>query len=188
MSLDRKVDLVGGDTDSFFLSLHTSKQVALTDVFHHLGHYFDSSNYPQSHPLLSTVNKAKVGCFKDEAAGKHIEEMVLLRPKMYSIKYLGEAGGIKRAKGISRHLVSSTSHSTYLDAFTSQSETEYQMTILRSVLHTVNTVSFRKRGLSAWEDKRCWLEPNSSVPHGSCLSGLPPKRRRVFIPPASGDV
>ena len=186
--LIRKVDLVGGDTDSFFLSLHTSKQVTITDVFRHLGQYFDSSNYPQSHALFSTANKARLGCFKDEAAGKTIEEMVLLRPKMYSIKYLGEAGGIKRAKGISRHLVSSTSHSSYLDAFTSQSETQYQMTILRSELHTVKTVTFRKRGLSAWEDKRCWLESNSSVPHGSYLSGLPPKRRRVFTPPTSGDV
>ena len=74
---------------------------------------------------------------------------------MYSIKYLGEAGGIKRAKGISRHLVSSTSHNTYLEAFTNQRETEYQMMNLRSELHTVKTVAFRKRGLSAWEDKRC---------------------------------
>ena len=112
--LIRKTELMGGDTDSFFLSLHTSKQVTLADIFRHLGQYFDSSNYPQNHPLFSTANKARLGCFKDEAAGKTIEEMVLLRPKMYSIKYLGEAGGIKRAKGISRHLVSSTSHNTYL--------------------------------------------------------------------------
>ena len=186
--LIKKAELVGGDTDSFFLSLHTSKQVTLTDIFRHLGQYFDSSNYPQNHPLFSTAHKARLGCFKDEAAGKIIEEMVLLRPKMYSIKYLGEEGGIKRAKGISRYLVSSTSHQTYLEAFTNQRETEYQMTILRSELHTVKTVTFRKRGLSAWEDKRCWLDANSSVPHGSHLSGLPPKRRRVFNPPPSGDV
>ena len=186
--LIKKAELVGGDTDSFFLSLHTSKQITLTDLFRHLGQYLDSSNYPQDHPLFSIVNKAKLGCFKDETAGKIIEEMVLLRPKMYSIKYLGEPGGIKRAKGISRHLVSSTSHSTYLEAFTNQRETEYEMTILRSELHTVKNVTFRKRGLSAWEDKRCWLDANSSVPHGSYLSGLPPKRRRVFSPPPSGDV
>ena len=186
--LIRKAELVGGDTDSFFLSLHTSKEVTLTDIFRHLAQYFDSSNYPQNHPLFSTANKARLGCFKDEAAGKIIEEMVLLRPKMYSVKYVGEAGGIKRAKGISRHLVSSTSHQTYLEAFMNQHETEYQMTILRSELHTVKTVTFRKRGLSAWEDKRCWLDANSSVPHGSHLSGLPPKRRRVHSPPPSGDV
>ena len=107
---------------------------------------------------------------------------------MYSMKYVGEDNGIKRAKGISRHLVASTSHQTYRDAFVNQKETSYEMTIFRSELHTVRTVTFHKRGLSAWEDKRCWLDANSSVPHGSYLSGLPPKHRRVFPTPASGDV
>ena len=186
--LIRQPELVGGDTDSFFLALHTDKNVQLGDVFKNLSQYFDSSNYPQDHPLYSAANKAKLGCFKDEAAGKVIEEMILLRPKMYSMKYLGENVAIKRAKGISRHLVASTSHESYREAFMSQRETNYDMTILRSKLHTIQTVTFRKRGLSAWEDKRCWLDANSSVPHGSCLSGLPAKRRRVFPTPASGDV
>jgi len=186
--LIRQPDLVGGDTDSFFLALHTNKNVSLNDVFSNLKVFFDSSNYPNDHPLFSASNKAKLGCFKDEAAGRPIEEMILLRPKMYSMKFLGQDVAIKRAKGISRHLVASTSHKTYRDAFLSKSETSYQMTIFRSRLHTVETVTFRKRGLSAWEDKRCWLDANSSVPHGSYLSGLPPKRRRVFPTPSSGDV
>ena len=186
--LIRQPELVGGDTDSFFLALHTDKNVQLGDVFKNLSEYFDSSNYPQDHPLYSAANKAKLGCFKDEAAGKVIEEMILLRPKMYSMKYLGQNVAIKRAKGISRHLVASTSHESYREAFMAQRDNNYEMTILRSTLHTIQTVTFRKRGLSAWEGKRCWLEANSSVPHGSCLSGLPAKRRRVFPTPSSGDV
>ena len=186
--LINQVELVGGDTDSFFLALHTGKEVSLESILRNLGQYFDSSNYPQDHPLYSVANKAKLGCFKDEAAGKVIEEMFLLRPKMYSMKYLGVDDGIKRAKGIARHLVASTSHDTYREAFSSSAETSYQITQLRSHIHTVETVTFRKRGLSAWEDKRCWLDANSSVPHGSYLSGLPPKRRRVFPTPCTGDV
>jgi hypothetical protein len=186
--LIRQPELVGGDTDSFFLALHTDKNVSLNDVFSDLKLYFDSSNYPQDHPLYSTANKAKLGCFKDETGGKLIEEMILLRPKMYSMKYLGQEASIKRAKGISRHLVASTSHDSYRQVFMSQEESIYEMTILRSELHTIKTVTFRKRGLSSWEDKRCWLDANTSVPHGSCLSGLPPKRRRVFPTPVSGDV
>ena len=72
--LIRQPDLVGGDTDSFFLALHTDQNVSLSDIFQYLTQYFDSSNYPQDHPLYSTVNKAKLGCFKDESAGKVIEE------------------------------------------------------------------------------------------------------------------
>lgn len=186
--LIRQPELVGGDTDSFFLALHTDKDITLADVLRALGQFFDSSNYPSDHPLYSAANKAKLGCFKDEAAGRVIEEMILLRPKMYSMKFLGGEQSIKRAKGIARHLVSSTSHKAYRDAFLQQSETRYQITAIRSRLHTVETITFRKRGLSAWEDKRCWLDDNSSVPHGSYLSGLPPKRRRVFPVPISGDV
>ena len=104
------------------------------------------------------------------------------------MKYLGEDAGIKRAKGISKHIVKSTSHQSYRDAYHNQTESSIKMTLFRSQLHTIQTVSFQKRALSAWEDKRCWLEANSSVPHGSYLSGLPPKRRRVFPTPASGDV
>ena len=187
--LIRQPDLVGGDTDSFFLALKTDRHVLLSDIFKYLSKYLDSSNYPQDHPMYSSANKAKLGCFKDEAAGRIIEEMILLRPKMYSMKFLGEATAIKRAKGISRHLVASTSHETYREVFLEAKETEYQMTILRSALHTINTVTFRKRGLSSWEDKRCWLNANSSLPHGSSLSELvPAKRRRVFPTPVSGDV
>ncbi|MEL7306874.1 MAG: hypothetical protein AAGK05_02760, partial [Pseudomonadota bacterium] len=173
---------------SFFLALHTYNDVTLGHIFQYLTEYFDSSNYPSDHPLFSLANKAKLGCFKDEAAGKCIEEMILLRPKMYSMKFLNEDRAIKRAKGISRHLVSSTSHQAYREAFLSQNETIYQMTILRSQLHTIQTVTFQKRGLSAWEDKRCWLDANTSVPHGSYLSQLPPRQRRVIPTPASGDV
>ena len=193
--LIRQPELVGGDTDSFFLALHTHKTITLEDVFSDLSEYFDSSNYPQDHPLYTAANRAKLGCFKDEAAGKVIIEMILLRPKMYSMRFLGQeveqtgaGAGIKRAKGISRHLIASTSHETYREVFLSQEETNFDMTILRSKLHTIQTVNFRKRGLSAWEDKRCWLDANSSVPHGSSLSGLPAKRRRVFPTPSSGDV
>ncbi|MEL7523476.1 MAG: hypothetical protein AAGJ80_17965, partial [Cyanobacteria bacterium J06553_1] len=148
--LIKQPELIGGDTDSFFLALHTYNDVTLGHIFQYLTEYFDSSNYPSDHPLFSLANKAKLGCFKDEAAGKCIEEMILLRPKMYSMKFLNEDRAIKRAKGISRHLVSSTSHQAYREAFLSQNETIYQMTILRSQLHTIQTVTFQKRGLSAW--------------------------------------
>lgn len=186
--LIRQPELVGGDTDSFFLALHTDKNISLSDVFSSLDIHFDSSNYPPDHPLYSTLNKAKLGCFKDEAAGKLIEEMILLRPKMYSMKFLGQGTSIKRAKGISRHLVASTTHESYRNVFDNQTESTYEMTILRSQLHTIQTTTFKKRGLSAFDDKRCWLDSNISVPHGSYLSDLPRKRRRVIVTPVSGDI
>ena len=44
---------------------------------------FDTCDYPKKHPpgMKTGVNKKAVGMFKDEAAGKQIEEFVGLRAK-----------------------------------------------------------------------------------------------------------
>jgi hypothetical protein len=187
-SLIKKLQLEGGDTDSFFLSIATDTHITLSDVFNNLAQYIDTSNYPPSHPLYSTVNKAKLGCFKDETGGQTLEEMILLRPKMYSMKFKDTDTSIKRAKGISKHIVKKMKHDLYRAAFEEKKITRVQMTIIRSKQHTVQTTTFNKRALSAWEDKRVWLSENESLPHGHVNSPLPiAKRRRVLLPP-TGDV
>ena len=186
--LIKKLQLIGGDTDSFFLTIATDKHIELSDVFHSLAQHIDTSNYPLAHPLYSTVNKAKLGCFKDETAGRILEEMILLRPKMYSMKYKDTDTSIKRAKGISKSIVNNMKHDSYREAFEEKKTTHVQMTIIHSKKHTLQTTTFRKRALSAWEDKRCWLSENESLPHGHVDSPVPlPKRRRVELP-ARGDV
>ena len=186
--LIKKLELVGGDTDSFFLTIATDINVSLSDVFHSLSNYIDTSNYPPSHPLYSIKNKAKLGCFKDETAGEMLEEMILLRPKMYSMKYRDSDTAIKRAKGISKHIVKKMKHDTFREAFENQKTTRVQMTILRSTQHTIQTTTFNKRALSAWEDKRIWLNENESLPHGHVDSPVPLVKRRRLEVPVAGDV
>ena len=138
--------------------------------------------------MYSVVNKAKLVCFKDETGGQTLEEMILLRPKMYSMKYKITDTSIKRAKCISKHVVKNMKHNSYKDAFEEHKNTQVQMTILRSKQHTIQTTTFNKRALSAWDDKRVWLSENESLPHGHVDSPVPlPKRRRVAVP-ESGDV
>jgi len=186
--LIKKLQLVGGDTDSFFLNISTDTNITLSDVYNNLAQHIDFSNYPPSHPMYSTVNKAKLGCFKDETAGQMLEEMILLRPKMYSMKYKDTLRSIKRAKGISKHVVNNMKHEQYAEAFEEQKTTRVQMTIIHSKQHAIQTTTFNKRALSAWEDKRCWISENESLPHGHVDSPVPmPKRRRVMVP-VTGDV
>ena len=185
--LIKKLQLVG-DTDSFFLTIATDTHITLSDVFNNLAQHIDTSNYPPSHALYSAVNKAKLGCFKDETAGQTLEEMILLRPKMYSMKYKDTDTSIKRAKGISKHIVKSMRHNLYREAFEEQKTTRVQMTILRSQQHTIQTTTFNKRALSAWEDKRLWLSDNESLPHGHVDSPVPMLKRRRVLLPESGDV
>lgn len=186
--LIKKLELVGGDTDSFFLTIATDINISLLDVFNNLSQHIDTSNYPLSHPSYSAVNKAKLGCFKDETAGQTLEEMILLRPKMYSMKFKDSDTSIKRAKGISRSVVQNTRHKEYLEAFQDKKTTRVQMTILRSKQHSIQTTTFTKRALSAWEDKRLWLSENESIPHGCVDSPIPPLKRRRVMLPADGDV
>ena len=186
--LIKRLQLVGGDTDSFFLTIATDTNTTLSDVFNSLAQHMDTSNYPPSHPMYSIVNKAKLGCFKDETAGQTLEEMILLRPKMYSMKYKDTNTSIKRAKGISKHIVKSMQHDIYREAFEEKKTTSVQMTILRSKQHTIQTTTFNKRALSAWEDKRLWLNENESLPHGHVDSPVTMSKRRRIVMPESGDV
>ena len=178
------VKLLAGDTDSFFLQMRVRKVEAAIDeeveqgrrrqltsardkVFHVWRDQLDSSNYPPEHPLFSERNKARLLCFKDETGGRAIEEMVFLRPKMYSLKFKDTAGGcIKRAKGIGRPQVAALAHANYKAAYENAEITSTTMTILRSQNHRVQTVTIRKRALSAWDDKRYWLSANTSLPFG----------------------
>ena len=59
--------------DSFFLTIATDTKYFLSDVFNNLAQHIDTSNYPPFHPLYSVVNKAKLGCFKDETGGRELE-------------------------------------------------------------------------------------------------------------------
>ena len=186
--LIKKLQLIGGDTDSFFLTIATDIHITLSDVFNSLAQHIDTSNYPPSHPMYSTVNKARLGCFKDETAGQTLEEMILLRPKMYSMKYKDSDTAIKRAKGISKHLVRRMKHDIFREAFEEQKTTQVQMTILRSTQHTIQTTTFNKRALSAFEDKRCWVNENESFPHGHVDSPVPMAKRRRVVLPERGDV
>ena len=186
--LINNLTLLGGDTDSFFLEIVTDPHITQNHILKSLEEFVDFSNYPPNHPLYSNKNKAKLGCFKDECAGTEIDEIILLRPKMYSIKTKGGEADTKRAKGISRALVKNMRHQEYHDAYKQLKETYVNMTILKSTEHTVHTTTFRKRALSCLEDKRCWLHSNASLPHGHVDSPVPPPKRLCIALPASGNI
>jgi len=81
-----RCDLVYTDTDSLLLNIQTD------DVYQDMNEQkwlYDTSNYPKHHPLYDATNKKVLGKMKDKCGGEPIEEVVALRPKMYSIKKAG---------------------------------------------------------------------------------------------------
>lgn len=81
-------------------------------------HYFDFSDYPDTHFLHSNHNKKVLGKMKDECQGHVMREFVCLKPKMYSFVYETQHKNEivcqeekKRADGVSK-VVGAIEHTT----------------------------------------------------------------------------
>lgn len=84
---NNKVSLCYMDTDSFILNIETED---ITKDFDEIKEHLDTSDYPKTHPLYSTVNKKVVGKFKDELNSNEMIENVNLRSKLYAFSYLNK--------------------------------------------------------------------------------------------------
>ena len=156
-----RAKLLMTDTDSLFYEIKTDD--FYTDIANDVESKFDTSEFDKSHPSISSVgfkvgvNKKVIGMFKDETAGKQIEEFVGLRPKLYSYK-LNEKD-YKKAKGVKKNVVKKyITHEDYKDCLISKKEQVRSMNVIRSHLHEIYTEEINKVALSADDDKRIILE------------------------------
>ena len=151
-----RVELLYTDTDSLLLEIQTED--VYSDMSEHQSLY-DTSDYPEDHPLHSKVNKKVLGKMKDECAGRAIEEYVGLRPKMYSIL---EASGacIKKAKGVKKNVVKKhIRHEQYREALFGKKTFHHSMDVLRSEKHHIYGLHLNKVSLSPFDSKR-WIAEN----------------------------
>ena len=180
-----RISVVGGDTDSFFIS------VSNCDVYKQLlpamqrDGLLDSSNFSPSHPLFSKTCKAKLGCVKDESEGNCYKEWVLLRPKAYSMLCVNSLGSKKRAKGVKQATVREMSHLDYVKSYKNQKLLYKNQRRIASNKHKVSTIEYNKISLSFYEDKRVWLNLNSSVPYGHySLNSIRPQKQLLRTIPS----
>jgi len=95
--------------------------------------------------------------FKDEAAGKQIEEFVGLRSKLYSYRMAGEDH--KKCKGVKKNVVKKTiRHDDYKDCLFTRREQLRKMNVIRSYHHDIYTEEVNKVALSSDDDKRVILQ------------------------------
>ena len=149
-----KAKLLFTDTDSLMYEIKTED--FYKDISKDVKDRFDTSDYPENHPsgIPTGINKKVLGMFKDEAAGKIINEFVALRSKLYSYK-MDEGEEHKKSKGIKKQVVeSSISHEDYKTCLRTGKEQLRKQNILRSYEHEVFTEEVNKVALSALDDKR----------------------------------
>ena len=96
-----KAKLLITDTDSLMYEIETED--FYKDISNDVKNRFDTSDYSPNHPsgIPTGCNKKVLGMFKDETAGKIMEEFAGLRAKLYSYKMFdGEES--KKCKGIKK--------------------------------------------------------------------------------------
>ena len=97
----QKCELIYTDTDSLILNIKTE------DVYQDIKEdswLYDTSNYPKDHPLFDDRSKKVLGKMKNEYGGGVIEEVVAVRPKMYSVNKSGKKN-IRKAKGMKKNVI-----------------------------------------------------------------------------------
>jgi hypothetical protein len=153
-----KAKLLFTDTDSLAYEIQTAD--FYNDIANDIQVRFDTSEYPQNHPsgIKTGINKKVLGMFKDEAAGKQIDEFVGLRAKSYSYKMF-EGGEHKKCKGIKRNVVKTQiTHDDYKNCLFDNTIFYRKMNVIRSHRHEVYTEEVNKIALSANDDKRVIMD------------------------------
>ena len=155
------------DTDSLLYHIKTE------DIYHDMAaqlNLYDTSDYPQDHPLHSTTNKKVLGKMKDELAGTPIAEFVGLRSKMYSVKT--RDGERKTAKGISKATIRKRlRHDMYRNCLFTGKTTSEIVRSIRSKNHKIFSIAQNKLALSSFDDKRFVLNDKCNTrAHGHFLN------------------
>lgn len=132
-----KATLLFTDTDS------PTYQVTTPDLYKDMEsnlNLFDTSNYPPDHFLFSTVNKKKIGKFKDETGSLLIVEWVGLRAKMYSMK-LDDGKEKNTGKGIKKCVLQKeVRHKDFKDCLLEHKECRHTIMCFQSQRHQLFTI------------------------------------------------
>ena len=149
------------DTDSFILSVN--KKNIIKDL-KKLEDIFDFSNLDQNHELFSNKNKKLIGFFKVETPENiWIDQFVCLRSKMYAFKCGNDSKN--KLKGVSKSQSKNIKFEEFkkcLDGEDYQRESDNY--IIRSINHEMVLQKVKKSTLSIFDDKRCYINNNESVP------------------------
>ena len=125
----------------------------------------DTSNYPKDHELYSNALNARFGCVKDEFVGEVCEEVILLAPKCYSFKLIGNTIKIT-AKGVGKSVKKQLTHEDYKARYVTRTELRKTIKRMQSFDHRIFNIKQKKIPLSFFENKRAWTDLNNSLPYG----------------------
>lgn len=158
----KKVSLLYMDCDSFVLHI---KDANIFPIMKCNEHFFDFCDYPEDHVLHSNRNKKVIGKFKDECNGNIMTKRISLKSKMYAHRLYNCKAECKRAKGLKKCIVrNDLNFDKYDDALMNSASTSHSYLHFESKNHQLYTVRSSKKGLSAFDSKRFYLDSNRNLP------------------------
>lgn len=167
---NNQVKLLYTDTDSLIYQLKNIDPYQ--DIIKKDIHKFDTSDYAQDNSYnIPLANKKIPGLMKDELNGKIMTHFIGLRSKMYTYKYDGEEGCVKKSKGVKKNVMETKiNFNDYLECLRNSVEKMVSQRTIRSFAHTVYSIEQNKIALNGFDDKR-YLIKNSTdtLPHGHYL-------------------
>ncbi len=156
-NLKCELDLGMSDTDSLLFKVSDSK------VFRdHIHKFMDYSNYPINNPLHTTKNKAMLGFFKDELAGRQTcKQFVGLKSKCYTMKLKENDSNLfsekKVCKGLGRMAIKNRlKFEHYKKCLFQGIPHRFDFHTIASKKHKISTMRLNKRALSHFDAKR-WI-------------------------------
>ena len=160
----KDVKLLYTDCDSFVLHI---KDANIYKIMGENEDLFDFSDYPKEHVLYSEKNKKVIGKFKDELNGNIMSKRISLRSKMYAHKIFNSTSEEKKAKGIKRcNVKNDLTFDKYYKSLFNNQKTSHTFNHFKSINHEIYTQTEVKKGLSAFDSKRFYIDSIHSVPFG----------------------
>ena len=123
---------------------------------------YDFSDYPKVHHLYNTRHKKVLGKFKGELKGMTLEEFIGLRPKCYSLLFLGEVrnnqiihtdAAEKQTAGVKKTYLR---QNHYKDTLNNLSIVRVKQNANKSKQHKIGTYHQNKLALTAFDTTR-WI-------------------------------
>ena len=130
------------DTDSLAYEI---KPEDVYEEFFKLKHLFDFSNYPKDSKFFDETNKKVIGKMKGEFGEVIVEEFVVLKPKMYSMKQM-DGNELKTAKVVNV----ATEFNEFKDVLFGKKIIRHKMKRIQSEKHKSGTYEIDKISLSCF--------------------------------------
>jgi len=171
-----EIKLLYTDTNSLITSIKTKD---FYEDMKDMIDKFDTSDYKKDNIYgIPQVNKKVLGKFKDEVNGKIIDEFIGLASKLYTYKMF-ECICFKKAKGIKKNIVENINFDDYKTCLELEKDKLINQRMIKSKKHDLSTIEQTKKGLSAFDDKRCIIkESTDTLPWGHFKIGI---ERNNFI-------